>query len=230
MKGEAHISHQFQVWHLATTAKIPPNWRVLWPELNSSINPTHVLQRLPLALIREHFHTTGFALASESTPYGQLEGDPPLEYPLASPSREAPSAFMASLTQLMHFRSEAPHTLLCSEGLALFRVPYPVANPPTAPTTFIHSPIPHPIVVDHLLTSTTRRLTPAEEEYLHTFQVAPPMTQEAPPVPEHQFQATPHLRPAYIPPWSAVQSGPLPPMPPAQQHLLHPCLCLPHWL
>jgi len=52
------------------------------------------------------------------------------------------------------------------DRLASFSAPYPMANPPTAPTTFIHLPNPHLIVVDHPLASTTRKLTPAEEEYL----------------------------------------------------------------
>src|SRR5882724_1051669 len=64
-------------------------------------------------------------------------------------------------------------TLSCGEGLASFRVPYPMANLPTASTTFVHSPNPCLITRDTLLVSITQTLNPAEEEYLCTFQLAP---------------------------------------------------------
>jgi len=85
------------------------------PQLQSPLAGTpffnllcHVLQQFPLALIREHLHTTGFTPTSSSTPYGKLAGDPLSEYPLASPTREAPSVFITPLSQIMHCRSEAP--------------------------------------------------------------------------------------------------------------------------
>jgi len=129
---------------------------------------------------------------------------------------------MEPLSQLMHAILEAPCTPSCIQGPTLFRTPYPMANPPTAPTMFMHSPNPHLISGANLLASTIRRLNSAEEEYLHTFRLAPEMTQEAPQVPEPPLQAAPQLQLMYIPPWPTVQLGPLPPMPPAQPAPLEP--------
>jgi len=105
--------------------------------------PCYVLQQSPLAPIREHSHTMGFAPPSSSTPYGPLASDPLPGYPIASPSREAPSMFMEPLSQLMHTRSVVLCTPLHGEGLTSFRAPYPMANPLTAPTTFMQLPNPH---------------------------------------------------------------------------------------
>src|SRR5882724_5972375 len=107
----------------------------------------------------EQSHTTGFAPASTSTPYGHPAGDPPLEYPPASPPGEATHMFMALLSHLMHLKSDVPCTPLHNKGLVLLSVPYPYANLPTVPNTFIHFPNPCWIVVDHPLTSTVRGLT-----------------------------------------------------------------------
>jgi len=82
-------------------------------------------------------------LGSNHTPWGSLPchrqppmdngwGDPPLESQLASPSREAPSVFMAPLTQIIDPRSEALHTPSQIERLASFSAPYLMANPLTA--------------------------------------------------------------------------------------------------
>ena len=146
--------------------------------------PHHVLQQYPLAPIREHSHPTGFTPVSSLTPYQPLAGDPLPGYPIASPSRESPSVFMEPLSQLIHPRLEAPCTPSHSEGLTLFRVPYPMSNSPTAPTMFVHSLDPCLITGDNPLASKTQRLTLAEEEYLCTFQLVPPTAQEAPQVPE----------------------------------------------
>src|SRR5882724_8509339 len=111
--------------------------------------PCHVLPLYPLVLIWEHSHITGFAPILSSTPYDPLAGDPPPVYPVASSVREAPSAFMQPLNQLMNTRLAALCTPLHAEGVTLFRVPYPLANPPTAPTMFMHSPNPHPTARDN---------------------------------------------------------------------------------
>jgi len=144
--------------------------------------PHYVLQQSLLAPIREHSHTTGYTPTSSSTPYGHPEGDPPPKDPPVASLREAPSTFMEPLTHLMHHRLEAPCTPSCSEGPMWFRVPYPIANPLTTPTMFIHSPNPHLITVDHPLTPAVRELTSAEKDYVHTFWVAPLMTHAPPPV------------------------------------------------
>src|SRR5882724_12527456 len=124
--------------------------------------PHHV--QSPLVPIQEHSHITGFFPTSSLTPYGPLAGDPPPIYPITSPAREAPSVFMQPLNQLMNTRSAAPHTPLHGEGVTSFRAPYPLANPLTAPTTFVHLPNPHPITIDNSLASVTRMLNPVEEE------------------------------------------------------------------
>src|SRR5882724_13196382 len=67
--------------------------------------PHHVLQQSPLAPIREHSHTMGFAPPLSSTPYGPLAGDPLPGYPIASPARETPSAFIEPSSWMMHTRS-----------------------------------------------------------------------------------------------------------------------------
>jgi len=141
--------------------------------------PHHVLPQSPLILIMEHLTITGFAPNSVSTPYGPLRDKPLPVYPVASPTREAPSAFMQPLDQLMNTRSAAPHTQLHGEGLALFRVPYPFASPLTAPTAFIHLPNSHPIARDTSLVLVTCTLNLVAEEYLRTLHLTPQMTQDA---------------------------------------------------
>src|SRR5882724_9717961 len=66
--------------------------------------PSHVLLRSPLVPIWEHSHITGFAPTLPLTPYGPLASDPLPIYPITSPAREAPSAFMQPLNQLMNTR------------------------------------------------------------------------------------------------------------------------------
>src|SRR5882724_11622152 len=56
----------------------------------------------------------------------------------------------------------------------------------------------------------------AEEEYLHTFQLMTSTPSNAPSAPHHLFSAAPQQRPMYTPVWPAMQSGPLPLMPPTQ--------------
>ena len=76
------------------------------------------------------------------------------------------SVFMEPFSQMIHSRFETPHTPLHIQEPSTFRELYPVANPPPAPTTFIHSPNPQPIAGDNPLVSMTWRFTLAEEEYL----------------------------------------------------------------
>ena len=45
-----------------------------------------------------------------------------------------------------------------------FREPYPLANPLTAPTMFMHLPNPHPMGGDDPLVSVTHMLNPVEED------------------------------------------------------------------
>jgi len=66
----------------------------------------------------------------------------PPGYPTTSPSRGAPSTFMEPLSRMIHSHLETPHTLSRLQGSSTFREPYPVANPPTAPAAFVHSPDP----------------------------------------------------------------------------------------
>ena len=150
----------------------------------------------------EHLTISGFAPTLASTPYGPLGDAPPPVYPVASPNRDAPSAFMQPLDRLMNTRSAAPHTWLHGEGLPLFRVPYLFASPLAAPTAFIHLPNPHPIARDNSLVSISCTLNPLEEEYLHTLLLTPQMAQNAlqPPV-----SVAPQPRPTYIPPWPPAQ-------------------------
>ena len=117
---------------------------------------------------------------------------------------------MEPLSWIIHSRLETPRTP------SMFREPYPVANPPTAPTTFVHSPDPRPVSGDSPLVATTRRFMQVEEEYLHTFRPMTSTPSNAPSAPHRLFSATPQQRPTYTPVWPAVQSGPPPPMPPTQ--------------
>ena len=103
--------------------------------------------------------------------------------------------------------------LLHVQEPSTFREPYPVANPPMAPVTFVHSPNPQLILGDNPLVSMTRRLTPAEVEYLLTLRLMPPMVRDASQVPNPAFLAAPQLQPMYVPTWPTAQLGPLPPMP-----------------
>jgi len=132
------------------------------------------------------------------------------------------SVFMEPLSQLIHPRSEVPCTLLCSQEPTSFSAPYPMANPPATPMTFMHFPNPCLITEDALLALITHTLNLVEEEYLHTLCLMPQMAYNAPQVPEPLLPATPQLRPMYIPPWPPVQLGPLPPMPPVQHLPLAP--------
>src|SRR5882724_835104 len=104
--------------------------------------PRHVLPWSPLALIGEYPQVTGFAPLSSLTPYEPLTREPPPGYPTASPSRGAPSTFMELLSRMIHSRLEMPRTLSHLQGSSTFREPYLVANPPTAPAAFVHSPDP----------------------------------------------------------------------------------------
>jgi len=149
----------------------------------------HVLPWSPLVLIQEHLHITGFSLTLSLTLYGPLGCDALSIYTVTSPAREAPSAFMQPLNQLMHTRLAAPCTPFHEEGLPSFRAPYPLANPLTAPTMFIHSPNPHLITRDNSLASVTHTSNPVEEEYLHTLQSQNPHYW---PYLNHD-QCTPHL-------------------------------------
>ena len=85
--------------------------------------PRHPLPRLPLVPITEHSMITGFAPISASTLYGTLEEATPPSYPVASPTRDAPSVFMQPLDWLMNTRLVAPCTLSHEEGPPLFRCP-----------------------------------------------------------------------------------------------------------
>src|SRR5882724_7803543 len=104
--------------------------------------PQHVLPRSPLAPIGEYPQVTGFAPPSSSTPYKSLTREPPPGYPTASPSCGAPSTFMELFSRMIHSCLERPRTLSRLQGLSTFREPYPLANPPTAPAAFVHSPDP----------------------------------------------------------------------------------------
>jgi len=174
--------------------------------------PRHVLPRSPLGPITEHSMATGFAPVSASTPYGVLEEAAPPSYPVASPTREAPSAFMQLLDRLMNTRSVAPRTG-SRDGPPSFRAPYPMTSPLMAPTGVTHSPNPRPIVRDDQMASVTRTLNPVEEEYLPTFHLTPQGTRTPP---QPSVPIAPQQRPTYVPPWPPAQSGPFPPMPPAQ--------------
>src|SRR5882724_5019086 len=127
---------------------------------------------------------TGFAPISASTPYGVLEEAAPPSYPVASPTWDAPSAFMQPLDRLMNTRSVAPRTG-SREGSPSFRAPYPMTSPLMAPTGVTHLPNPRLIVRDNQMASVTCALNPVEEEYLRTFHLTPQETRTPPqpPVP-----------------------------------------------
>src|SRR5882724_259285 len=131
--------------------------------------PRHVLPWSPLAPIREHSQVTRFAPPSSSTPYKPLVREPPPRYLTSSPARGMPSTFMEPLSQIIHSQLDMPCMPLCLQGPSTFRDPYPVANPPMASTTFVHSPDPRPVSGDSPLVAMTHRFTQVEEEYLHTF-------------------------------------------------------------
>src|SRR5882724_9261699 len=157
--------------------------------------PRHVLPRSPLAPIGEYPQVTGFAPPSSSTPYESLMRGPPPGYPTASPSRGAPRTFMEPLSRMIHSRLETLRTLSRLQGSSTFREPYPVANPPMAPATFVHSPDPRPASGDSRLVDATRMFTQAEEEYLHTIRLTTSTPSNAP--------STPQQQPTYIPVWPA---------------------------
>src|SRR5882724_9297103 len=131
--------------------------------------PQHVLPWSPLALIGEHFQTTGFALLSLSTPYEPLAMEPPPRYLMTSPDRGMPTTLMELLSQMIHSRLETLRMPLRMQEPSTFREPYPVANPLTVPAMFIHSPDPQPSSGDSPLVAMTQSFTRAEEEYFHTF-------------------------------------------------------------
>src|SRR5882724_8150928 len=110
--------------------------------------PQHVLPQSPLAPIGEHSQITRFTLLSSSTPYEPLAREHPPGYLTTSPSRGMPRTFMELLSQMIHSWLETPHTPSHMQGPSTFREPYLVANPPTAPATFVHSPDPQPISGD----------------------------------------------------------------------------------
>src|SRR5882724_2795168 len=142
--------------------------------------PQHIFPWSPLAPIREHSQFTRFAPPSSSTPYEQLTREPPPRYPTSSPARGMPSTFMEPLSWIIHLRLEMPRTPLHLQGPSTFREPYPVANPPTAPTAFVHSPDPRPVSGDSPLVAATRRFTQAEENYLRTFRLTTSTLSNAP--------------------------------------------------
>src|SRR5882724_8578787 len=185
--------------------------------------PRHVLPRSPLAPIGEYPQVTRFTPLSSSTPYESLTREPPPGYPTASPSRGAPSTFMEPLSRMIHSHLETPHTPSRLQGSSTFREPYPVANPPMAPATFVHSPDPRPASGDSRLVDATRMFTQAEEEYLCTVRPTTSTPSNAPSTPHHRLLAAPQQRPTYIPVWPAAQSGPPPPMPPMPPAPLAPC-------
>ena len=104
--------------------------------------PRHILPQSPLAPIGEHSQITRFAPPLSSTPYKPLTREPPPGYLITSPSRGAPSTFMELLSQMIHLWLETPRTPSRMQGPSMFREPYPVAQPPMAPATFVHSPDP----------------------------------------------------------------------------------------
>src|SRR5882724_4736238 len=164
-------------------------------------------------LIGEHLQITGFSPPSSLTPYEPLAREPPPGYPITSPSRGVPSTFMELLSQMIHSWLETLHMPSHMQGPSAFGEPYPVAQHPTAPETFVHSPYPQPISGDSPLVAVTQRFTLAEEEYLHTFQPMTLTASDTPPAPSHPFLATPQQQPMYVPAWPAAQLGPPPLMP-----------------
>src|SRR5882724_10911809 len=179
-------------------------------------DPRHVLPRSPLVPIEEHSQVTGFAPLSSSTPYEPLTREPPPRYPTSSPARGMPSTFMEPLSWMIHSRLETPRTPSRLQGPSTFREPYPVANPPTAPAGFVHSPDPRPVSGDSPLVAATRRFTQAEKNYLRTVQPTTSAPSNTPSTPHRLFSATPHQQQSYAPVWPAAQSGPPPLMPPTQ--------------
>src|SRR5882724_6445135 len=178
--------------------------------------PRHVLPRSPLAPIGEHSQFTGFAPLSSSTPYEPLTREPPPRYPTSSPARGIPSTFMELLSQMIHSQLETPCTPSRLQGPSTFREPYPVANPPTAPAAFVHSPDPRLVSGDSPLVAVTRRFTQVEEDYWRTVRPTTSAPSNTLSTPHHLFLATPHQQQSYAPVWPAAQSGPPPPMPPTQ--------------
>src|SRR5882724_11703412 len=176
----------------------------------------NVLPWSPLAPIGEHSQVTRFVLPSSWTPYEPLAREPPPRYPTSSPASGMPSTFMEPLSRIIHSRLETPCTLSCLEGPSTFREPYPVANPPMAPATFVHSPDPRPVAADSPLVATTCRFTHVEEEYLCTFWLTTSAPSNTPSAPHRCFSATPQQQPTYTPVWPAAQLGPPPPMPSTQ--------------
>src|SRR5882724_630385 len=178
--------------------------------------PRHVLPRSPLAPIGEYSQVTRFAPQSSSTSYELLTREPPPGYLTASPSRGEPSTFMEPLSRMIHSCLETPCTPSHLQGSSMFREPYPVANPPTAPAAFVHSPDPRPASGDSRLMDATRMFTQAEEEYLHTHRLTTSTHGDSPSTPHRLPSVAPQQRPTYTPVWPAAQSGPPPPMPQAQ--------------
>ena len=128
--------------------------------------PQHVLPQSPLAPIGEYSQFTGFAPLSSLTPYESLTKEPPPGYLTTSPSRAAPRTFMEPLSRMVHSRLETLRTPSRLQGSSTFREPYPVANPPMAPATFVHSPDPRPASGDSQLVAATCMFMQAEEGVL----------------------------------------------------------------
>src|SRR5882724_5981185 len=161
--------------------------------------PRHIFPRSPLALIREHSQFTVFALPSSSTPYELLAREPPPRYPTSSPARGMPNTFMEPLSRIIHSWLETPCTPLRLQGLSTFREPYPVANPPTAPAAFVHSPDPRPVSGDSRLVDTTCMFTRAEQSYLHTYRPTTSTHSNSPSTPHRLPLVSPQQRLTYTP-------------------------------
>src|SRR5882724_10316776 len=153
--------------------------------------PRDVLPRSPLAPIGEYSQVTGFAPPSSLTPYESLTREPPPGYLTASPSHGAPSTFMEPLSRMIHSCLETPHTPSHLQGSSTLREPYLVANPPTAPAAFVHSPDPRPASGDSRLMDATCMFTQVEEEYLHTYRPTTSTHSNSP--------STPHRLPSVTP-------------------------------
>src|SRR5882724_5423512 len=161
--------------------------------------PRHVLPRSPLAPIGEYSQVTGFAPPSSLTPYESLTREPPPGYPTTSPSHGAPSTFMEPLSRMIHSCLEMLRTPLRFQGLSTFREPYPVANPPTAPAAFVHSPDPRPASGDSRLVDTTCMFTQVEEVYLHTYRPTTSTHSNSPSTPHRLPLVSPQQRLTYTP-------------------------------
>jgi len=121
---------------------------------------------------------------------------------------------MELLSQMIHLWLETPRTLSRMQGPSTFREPYPVAQPPMAPATFV-------IPQTH-----DTKVHPGRRRVFVHIPANDLNCEQCPPALFTPFQHT-QQRLTYAPAWPAAQLGPLPLMPPTQPAPVVPAVAPP---